>query len=142
MVNGVLNGLMLLLGMYSLIVIFSLIIRTIRLYRSDELQKKIFFETFSISMMIVLLLHLAQLIFSVTLKEQYHPVITSGQNSVVRFTTGSVDHFDSLLFYCIVIAITYNFRRVRFGLITKKSFFIRNLLPILIVLLFFLLIVL
>ncbi|MBO0453525.1 hypothetical protein [Candidatus Enterococcus murrayae] len=124
---------------YSLLVFFSLIKRVVLFHRSDELQKKIFFETLSISMGVILSLHLIQLILSIVQPAGYQPVIYSGGKSMVRFTLGAFDHVDSFLLYCMVIAVVYNIRRVQYGLISKSSFLVRNLLPMLIIFLFLLL---
>lgn len=106
---------------------------------SDELEKKIFYETLSFSMGVILILHFIQLIISMIMPLDFRPIISSGGHAVVRGIDGAIVHFDSFLFDCVVIAVTYNIRRLRYGLITKRTFLLRNLLPMLVSVLSFLL---
>lgn len=135
----ILMGTMIFSGFYTFVVIFSLIRMIIIFPDFDELEKKIFYETLSFSMGVVLILHFFQLIISMIMPLDFRPIISSGGHSVIRGIDGSIVHFDSFLFDCVVIAIIYNSRRLRYGLITKKMFLLRNLLPMLVSALSFLL---
>lgn len=135
----ILTGTMIFSGIYSFIVIFSLIRMIMIFPDSDELEKKIFYETLSFSMGVILILHFIQLIISMIMPLDFRPIISSGGHAVVRGIDGAIVHFDSFLFDCVVIAVTYNIRRLRYGLITKRTFLLRNLLPMLVSVLSFLL---
>lgn len=130
------------LGIYSFVVLFSLIKTVMVFPETDELEKKVFFETLSISMVVILVLHLLQLIYSMIAPGDFRPIISSGGHSLVRGIDGKIVHFDSFLFDCTVIAVVYNIRQLRYGLISKKIFLVKNSLLFLSIILFFILMIL
>ncbi|MGM0338276.1 hypothetical protein [Candidatus Enterococcus murrayae] len=121
------------LGIYSFVGMFSLIKVLVTINQYDELERRAVIEALAISMLIILVVNLAQLILSIYLPAEWRGFVSPGpvNRSLV---TNTPLHMESFLFDCSIIGISYALRRHYFGLIKMRNM----LIPIFIILSFIL----
>lgn len=122
-VSMTISTLVMCLGMYSFIGLFSLLKVLVTANRYDELEKKSIIEAFSISMIVILIVYLAQLILSFFFPAEWKGIISPGTVNQ-SYITNMPLHIDSFLFDCSIIGISYMLRRYHYGLIKLKSILI------------------
>lgn len=124
--------LILVVGLFALISAVQLIFTFVTLPKRDELEKTAVYQSLSISMLIMMALSVVQAVLRAVMPER-EPLITPG------FYHGSLIsnapwHFDSFLFSCFVIGVTYLILRRKYGLLSKKEAGKKVGLPLLILL--------
>lgn len=120
MINLILNLILICIGIFSIISIFTLIKTSFNFKKLDELQKKAVYGALSTSFLIVLGLHLVQLIASVFAPEPFSifakVVISPGGYDSAVFTNSSLN-FDSFMIDSLILGVVYYVKRKKYGLI-------------------------
>lgn len=90
--------------------------------KMDELQKKVIYESYSISFLVILGITFIQFISSFTKYDISSIISPEVQNNVHGAFIGD-GHFyiNSFLFYCLVLCIVYFIKLVQYGMISKGS---------------------
>lgn len=112
------------LAMYSLVGLFSILRILLRFNRYDELEKRTVVDAFAMSMVIILLVNLGQLILTFNVPVGWVGFISPGRFYNGGLVTNDPLHFDSFLFDCSIIGISYMLRRNYFGLLKTKNILI------------------
>lgn len=112
------------LAMYSLVGLFSTLRILLRFNRYDELEKRTVVDAFAMSMVIILLVNLGQLILTFNVPVGWVGFISPGGFYNGGLVTNDPLHFDSFLFDCSIIGISYMLRRNYFGLLKTKNILI------------------
>ena len=108
------------IGVYSLISVFSLVTTFIKLNKFDELQRNAVYESLAISFLIIAGIHFLQLMISVVTPDPFSMAIKfwiSPGAYKGALMTNSPLHFDSFMIDAFVLAIVYNIKRRKYGLI-------------------------
>lgn len=87
----------------------------ININKYDELERKVVYETFAVSFCIIVILHLIQLISSFT-KFDLSYLISVGGFRTGGLISNSPLHIDSFIFDMIVLGITYQVKKKKFGM--------------------------
>lgn len=86
----------------------------------DELQKKALYESFAISFLVILIVHLLQVLGSVLLPHPYSKllqcIISVGDSGGIILTNNPLLRLDSFAFDSIVFGVTYYVKRKKYGL--------------------------
>ncbi|QQK07280.1 hypothetical protein [Miniphocaeibacter halophilus] len=103
-------------SLYGIGVIIKTIFKTYK-KSYDELEIKTIKDSLAISMILIVILHFIQLIFSFY-SVKYRPIITPITDSAINNNI----NIHSLFFDCILIGFIYNIKRFKYGLIAKRQF--------------------
>lgn len=105
---------LILIGVFSIYSVGRLFLTLILMDRYDELQKKAVYESFAITFLIILVVHLIQLTINVF--EINLPLIV-GPGTVPGVIIGSPPlHINSFFFDSFVLAIVYFIKKKRYGI--------------------------
>lgn len=109
--------------MIAFLVIYSmasLVIACKNFKKFDELQKKALYESFAISFLVILIVHLLQVLGSLWLPYPYSKflqfIISTGDSKGVILTNTPLVRFDSFAFDSIVFGVTYYIKQKIYGL--------------------------
>lgn len=109
--------------MIAFLVIYSmtsLVIACKDFKKFDELQKKALYESFAISFLVILTVHLLQVLGSVLLPHPYSKffqfLISVGDSGGIILTNNPLMRLDSFAFDSIVFGVTYYVKRKKYGL--------------------------
>ena len=127
-INFLITMLVTALSFYGFITLFSLCKKLVFYKRLDELQKNIIFETFTVSFIIILLLHLSQFLMSL-LGKDISFIVSPGlyQGALIG---ANPFHMDSFMFDLIIISVVDVIKKVKYEVISKRDFLLKFVLPI------------
>lgn len=102
-------------GFFGLSTFFNMGRVLININQYDELERKVVYETFAVSFCAIVILHFIQLISSFT-KFDLSYLISAGGLRTGGLISNSPVHIDSFIFDMIILGITYQVKKKKFGL--------------------------